>query len=121
MRLTRIAVLLSLAVICLFSFVGCKNRDGRADEELVVLCGSSFVKPSEKLFEEFTAATGVKIAFSSAGSEDFLPQVKAAQLGDVLITHDPFLDYVSDAGFLGDLSGRHFKQVNGQLPHVRRH
>ena len=38
----------------------------------------------------------------AAGSEDFLPLVKTAQKGDVLVTHDPYLDYVSDAEALGD-------------------
>ena len=35
-------------------------------------------------------------------SEDFLPQIKTAQVGDILVTHDPYLDYVREAGALAD-------------------
>jgi len=35
-------------------------------------------------------------------SEDFLPLVKAGRKGDILVAHDPYLDYVADANALAD-------------------
>ncbi|MFH1023666.1 MAG: substrate-binding domain-containing protein [Planctomycetota bacterium] len=69
--------------------------------ELVIFCGGSFQKPVEELRAKFTTATGIPTIMSVGGSEDFLPVVTTAGKGDVLITHDPFLDYVRDAGRLG--------------------
>ncbi len=83
---------------------GCR-RGGQGGAEsggIDVLCGSSFVEPMERLCAEFTRETGIPTAISTAGSEDFLPQVKAGALGDILVTHDPFLDYVRDAGKLDE-------------------
>ncbi len=71
-------------------------------EELVLLCGSSFVPPTEQLCSEFTAQTDIKVTTTIAGSEDFLPLVKAGREGDILVTHDPYLDYVADANALAD-------------------
>lgn len=78
---------------------GCDRQQQPAVEkkELVVLCGSSFVPPADELIAQFKAATGVEVVTSAAGSEDFLPLVKAGQKGDILITHDPYLDYVKEA------------------------
>jgi molybdate transport system substrate-binding protein len=85
--------------MCALLYSGCGKDEGAADEaELVILCGSSFVPPMKQMCEEFTAARSVKTIYTVAGSEDFLPLVKAGQKGDVLITHDPYLDYVKQAG-----------------------
>jgi len=100
MKSIRKCLFVVIAVVVL-SIAGCK-KDRNAPAELVVMCGSSFVPPNEQLCSEFTAETGIKVITTSAGSEDFLPLVKTAQKGDILITHDPYLDYVSDAGALGD-------------------
>jgi len=69
-------------------------------EELVLLCGSSFIPPAEQLCSEFKAQTGIEIVRTVGGSEDLLPQIKAGQKGDIFITHDPYLDYVADANAL---------------------
>jgi molybdate transport system substrate-binding protein len=78
------------------------GKDADKPDELVLLCGSSFVKPAEKLCSQFTTKTGIKVVTTVAGSEDFLPQIKMRQKGDILITHDPYLDYVEDANALFD-------------------
>ncbi|OHB76744.1 MAG: hypothetical protein A2Z25_02490 [Planctomycetes bacterium RBG_16_55_9] len=84
-------------------FTGCrKDQEPGAKKELVILCGSSFPQPMEQLCSEFTTQTGIQIATTTAGSEDFLPLVKAGQEGDVLVTHDPYLDYTRDANALAD-------------------
>jgi len=97
---------LLLSSLCIFGFVahgGCaKKESDKLHKELVVLCGSSFPGPMEQLCAEFTAKTGIEMATMVAGSEDFLPLVKAGRKGDVLVTHDPYLDYVADANALGD-------------------
>jgi len=86
------------AVMCALLCSGCAKDKGTSEEvELVVLCGSSFVPPMKQMCDEFTLKTGTKTIYTVAGSEDFLPLVKAGQKGDVLITHDPYLDYVKEA------------------------
>lgn len=93
-------MILCCCAICAGLIVsGCKKAE---EQELKILCGNSFVTPMEKLVSEFKAATGIGVAMSSAGSEDFLPQIKAARIGDVLVSHDPFLDYVKEADAYGD-------------------
>jgi len=94
--LERLAALL-LAALCCFAAAGC---GGEGESDLTVLCGSSFIKPTEDLIAAFEAETGVTVAYSAAGSEDFLPLVKAGQKGDILVTHDPYLDYVDEAAAL---------------------
>ena len=93
----------ALAVLALG---GCRKAEeagsGGGKASIDVLCGSSFVAPMEQLCSEFTKETGIETAMSTAGSEDFLPQVKAASVGDILVTHDPFLDLVREAGKLAD-------------------
>jgi len=93
-------LLIIFSIIVALAFSGC-SKDKSADQakkELVLLCGSSFVPPTDELVEQFTAETGIAVVTSTAGSEDFLPLVKAGKKGDILITHDPYLDYVRDAG-----------------------
>jgi molybdate transport system substrate-binding protein len=81
--------------------VGCSRKEAPdRPGELVVLCGSSFVKPIEQLCSEFKAETGIDTVTTVGGSEDLLPLVKAGQKGDIFITHDPYLDYVRDANAL---------------------
>jgi molybdate transport system substrate-binding protein len=96
-------LILLLSIPLLATFTGCRERgkDG-GPEEVTVLCGSSFFAPGEELTKQFTAETGIAVAMTSAGSEDFLPLVKAGKKGDILITHDPYLDYVRGVGALAD-------------------
>ena len=97
--LSKVVALLFLIVVYGVVFVfGCGKKDTEdKQKELVVLCGSSFVKPTERLCAEFTAKTGITVVTTLGGSEDVLPLVKAGQKGDILITHDPFLDHVAKA------------------------
>lgn len=88
-----------LLTLCLAG-TGCSSGDDSGPDELLVLCGSSFVTPLERLAAAFTEETGIKVVHSVAGSEDFLPLVKTGREGDILVTHDPYLDYVGEAGAL---------------------
>jgi molybdate transport system substrate-binding protein len=95
--------LLLTGIFCAVVVVGCNKKETQdKQKELVLLCGSSFPKPMEQLCAEFTAQTGIQVPTTIAGSEDFLPLVKAGQKGDILVTHDPYLDYVRDANALFD-------------------
>ncbi|MHC4511825.1 MAG: substrate-binding domain-containing protein [Planctomycetota bacterium] len=100
----RTSLLLSLSIVLgLTLAIGCgKKETQEKPTELVVLCGSSFVPPTEQLCSEFKAQTGVEIVSTVGGSEDLLPHVKARMKGDIFITHDPYLDYTRDAGALTD-------------------
>jgi molybdate transport system substrate-binding protein len=95
--------LLLTGIFCTLGVIGCNKKEaGNKPKELELLCGSSFTKPMEQLCAEFTAQTGIQIPTTVAGSEDFLPLVKTGQKGDILVTHDPYLDYVRDANSLFD-------------------
>jgi len=78
------------------------EQEPAATEELYMLCGSSFSPPADELIERFEQETVIKIHKSVAGSEDFLPLVKTGGKGDILVTHDPFLDYVKEADRYAD-------------------
>jgi molybdate transport system substrate-binding protein len=82
---------------------GDRMSSSRADTgELVILVGNSFIPPTEQLLSEFTSKTGVQATYTTGGSEDLLPHVKAQQRGDIFITHDPYLDYTREAGSHSD-------------------
>ncbi len=95
-------------------FAGCGDRQIGSDAaeragkapadtaEVVILAGSSFIPPTEQLIAEFTEKTGVSAVYTTGGSEDLLPHVKARQRGDIFITHDPYLDYTKEAGSCSD-------------------
>ncbi len=94
----RYFAIAALSLCCLL-VSACNRKDPltAAKEELVVLCGSSFVPPTDELIGDFKAMNSVDVVTSAAGSEDFLPLVKAGQKGDIIVTHDPYLDYVKEA------------------------
>lgn len=95
--------LMLLACVISTAIVGCgKDETAGKEKELVLLCGSSFVPPMKQMCDEFTARTGIRTVYTVAGSEDFLPLIKAGKKGDVLITHDPYLDYVRQADAWAD-------------------
>ena len=103
-NILRTSLLLTLSVaLALMLVIGCDKKQAQdKSTELVVLCGSSFVPPTEQLCSEFKAQTGVDIVSTVGGSEDLLPHVKARAKGDIFITHDPYLEYTRDAGALAD-------------------
>lgn len=70
--------------------------------ELLLLSGSSFIKPAQELANEFKEETGIEIVCSTGESEELLPHVKEQQKGDIFVTHDPYLDYVEEAGSLAN-------------------
>lgn len=82
---------------------GCGKRPEDTKRELVILCGSSFVPPTEALIAAFRKAhPDIEVLMTSAGSEDFLPRITLRDQGGILVTHDPYLDYVRDADALAD-------------------
>jgi len=102
-RLKKSILLMSLCLLSFMPAIGCSKKDApQKSGELVVLCGSSFVPPTEQLCSEFKAQTGIETVYTVGGSEDLLPHVKAGIKGDIFITHDPYLDYTRDANALAD-------------------
>ncbi len=58
-RMYRIVAALTLVFACGVLVTSCGKKDATGEQkELTVLCGSSFVKPMEKLCAEFTAEMG---------------------------------------------------------------
>jgi len=94
---------LLLIVLSLLVVAGCSKKEAPPEtKELMILCGNSFVPPTEQLCSEFKAQTGIDIVYTVGGSEDLLPHVKAKIKGDIFITHDPYMDYTRDANALAD-------------------
>jgi len=99
--------MIGIALFCTATVIalgGCGRDEPQQAEtgELILLCGSSFVPPSDDLCRQFKAKTGVTIVKTVGGSEDLLPMVKVGQKGDLFITHDPYLDYVKEAKAYSD-------------------
>ncbi len=90
------------AVLAVWCGCGKSESPAPADTQLEILCGNSFTAPMERLCADFTAQCGIRVAMSSAGSEDFLPLVKTGRRGDILVTHDPYREYVERSNALGD-------------------
>jgi ABC-type molybdate transport system substrate-binding protein len=83
-------LLLSLCSISLLSLVGCSKKEAKEKKnELVMLCGDSFLPPAKQLCSEFKAKTGIEILSTVAGSENLLPHVKARDEGDIFIPTIP--------------------------------
>jgi molybdate transport system substrate-binding protein len=96
-------LLLPLCSLVFIPAIGCSKKETpQKSTELVILCGSSFVPPTDQLCSEFKAQTGIETVRTVGGSEDLLPHVKAKIKGDIFITHDPYLDYTSEADALED-------------------
>jgi len=101
--MNRIVFLSVLILAHTFLLIGCsKDKEPTQKKELVILCGSSFAPPTEKMCSEFTAQTSITTVTTSGGSEDLLPLVKVGQQGDIFVTHDPYFDYVRNANALAD-------------------
>jgi len=76
------------------------SSSAETGQEILVLCGSSFRPPTEKLAEMFEAETGIGVKMTFGGSEDHLPHVQAKSVGDVYVTHTPYPQYTEEAGAL---------------------
>lgn len=85
-------VVLIIVTIWMFG-IGC----GKREAQLTILCGGSFKDPVEKLADEFEKETGIDVEISFGQSEDHLPQVKEHKVGDIFITHSPYMKYTEDA------------------------
>jgi molybdate transport system substrate-binding protein len=70
---------------------------GKSGTRLTVLCGGSFKEPVEKLVGVFEKETGIDVEISFGQSEDHLPHVKAHKIGDVFVSHSPYMEYTEDA------------------------
>jgi molybdate transport system substrate-binding protein len=100
-NMRRIAIVFIIISVCAVLSTSCRKAEVPTEkEELVLLCGNSFVPPAEQLCSEFKAETGIEIIRTVGGSEDLLPLIKVGEKGDIFITHDPYLDYVADANAL---------------------
>jgi len=88
-----------LAFLLAYGSMGCEKKE---EQELKLLCGNSFLKPAEQLCKEFTEKTGIQVVLTTGGSEDLLPQVEVKTIGDIFITHDPYLDYSKQAEAVAD-------------------
>lgn len=70
---------------------------GKSGAQLTVLCGGSFKEPAEKLVGTFEEETGIDVEISFGQSEDHLPHVKAHKVGDIFVSHSPYMKYTEDA------------------------
>jgi molybdate transport system substrate-binding protein len=94
---------LLLVAVGLLLAGGCGKKEAEEQsKDLLMLCGEEFVPPGQELCSEFEAETGIEIESTIADSVDFLPHIKLHDEGDIVITHDPYLDYTRKAGSLGE-------------------
>jgi len=91
-RTTRLVTAL-LAAGMAMAAAGC----GSETNEIDVLCGGSFRFPLEKLADMFQQQTGCQATLVFGQSEDHLPKVKMKTVGDVFVSHDPFIEYTEEA------------------------
>lgn len=84
-------------VILLLAAIGCGGGEPPGKPELMVLCGSSFRMPMERLKELYEEKTGARLVLSFGGSEELFPPVKAKAAGDLFVTHDPFMENTEKA------------------------
>jgi len=68
--------------------------------EIEILCGTSFRPPMEKLLKRYRKEAGSRAVLAFGGSEDHLPKVKLKSIGDVYVSHTPYMKYTKDAGAL---------------------
>ena len=103
-RFYDIRKILFLGILCPLICWQCKSEtsSGEQQEKIVILCGNSFIPPTEALIKVFKQRSGITATFTTGGSEDMLPHVKAQNKGDIFITHDPFLKYTKDVGSYAD-------------------
>ncbi len=102
-KLMTVLLLLSSCLLVFRPALGCRKKESQHKiTELVILCGSSFIPPTEQLCSEFKAQTSIETVHTVGGSEDLLPHVKARIKGDIFITHDPYMDYTHDANAMAD-------------------
>jgi len=77
---------------------GCDSGNARQANQINVLCGGSFRPPMEELVSLFEKETGCRATLVFGQSEDHLPKVKEHTIGDVFVSHDPFVEYTEEAG-----------------------
>lgn len=103
MRPVRRLILISLLAAVGLAASGCGDQADKPatdSAEIMILCGSSFRPPMEKLVGMYEEATGRRASMAFGGSEDHLPKVKLKASGDVFVTHTPFQQYTEEAGVL---------------------
>lgn len=96
----RIAIVLGVISALTLVLAGCGRDEDEEKNELVLLCGEEFVPPAQELCSEFEGETGIEIQSNVQDSVDFLPHIKLHDKGDIIITHDPYMDYTKKAGSL---------------------
>ena len=94
MRRTIGQSLVGLLGAAILATCGC----GDESHDITILCGISFGPPMEKLSKMFEEETGLTVEISFGGSEDLLPNVENHTVGDVFVTHDPFMDDTKKVG-----------------------
>jgi len=87
--------IMALAAFFFALVLGSASAQG---EKIVVLCGGSFRPPVEKLAKMYGEETGDEVEISFGQSEDHLPKVKMKAIGDVFVSHDPYMEYTEKAG-----------------------
>ena len=80
----------------MFAFVAGCGGQSQQPGELLILCGTSFRDPVEKLTAEYEKQTGQRVELSFGGCEDLLPHVQKHVMGDLFVAHDPYMKYTED-------------------------
>lgn len=84
----------------LILFAGCGKKSGNAKNEILIICDTSYNLPAAELAAEFKDNIGIDSTITLTTDAEILALVKVGKEGDILITHDPFLEHISNAGAL---------------------
>lgn len=87
----------ALIIVAILVMVVIDVYSPESSAQLTILCGGSFKEPVERLAEAFERETGLDVEISFGQSEDHLPHVKAHKIGDIFVTHSPYMEYTEDA------------------------
>jgi ABC-type molybdate transport system substrate-binding protein len=96
--MARKIVFALLAFIILFA--GCGKKSGDAKNEIFIICDTSYNLPAAQLAAKFKERTGIDSMITIATGADILALVKIGKAGDIVITDDPSLEHISNAGAL---------------------
>jgi len=84
----------------LILFAGCGKKSDDSNKKIFIICDTSYNLPAAQLAAEFKERTGIDSMITIATGADILALVKIGKAGDIVITDDPSLEHISNAGAL---------------------
>jgi len=87
-----------LAFLALFA--GCDKKASNAKKTIFIVSDISYKLATEQLCADFRGKTGIEPVVTLAPETDILAMVKLGRSGDILISGEKYLEYISNGGDL---------------------